>query len=72
MDIIGKKIKILLAERNIKQQALIEVLGLSSKQALSNKFAKGSWSASELAKIAAYCNAEYCFVIDKMKLDLKE
>ncbi len=72
MDVISSKIKTLLAAKNIKQQELITILGLSSKQALSLKFTRGSWSAAELIKIADYCEAEYCFIIDDMKLDLKK
>lgn len=60
---ISKKIKSLLTERDKKQSDLVEVLGMSSKQSLSNKFANERWSAEDLAKIAEYCGCKLAFVL---------
>ena len=52
---VSKKVKALLLEREKKQSDLMEVLGMSSKQSLSNKFSNERWSAEDLVKIAEYC-----------------
>ncbi len=59
----SKKIKSLLAEMNKKQSDLLEVLDISSKQSLSNKFSHERWSADDLAKIADYCGCKLAFVL---------
>lgn len=61
---VSKKVKALLLEREKKQSDLMEVLGMSSKQSLSNKFSNERWSAEDLVKIAEYCGwqagSSYC------------
>lgn len=46
-----------------KQMELIPILGMSSKQSLSNKFANGRWSADDLARVAVYCGCKLAFVL---------
>ena len=58
-----KKVKALLLEREKKQSDLMEVLGMSSKQSLSNKFSNERWSADDLVKIAEYCGCKLAFVL---------
>ena len=60
---ISKKIKALLLETDKKQSELMEVLNMSSKQSLSNKFSNERWSAEDLAKIATYCNCKLAFIM---------
>lgn len=60
---ISKKIKSLLAETGKKQADLQEVLKMSSKQSLSNKFTNERWSAEDLAKIAEFCGCKLAFVL---------
>lgn len=60
---ISKKIKALLAEADRKQVDLLEVLGMSSKQSLSNKFTNERWSADDLVKIAEFCGCKLAFVL---------
>lgn len=60
---ISKKIKSLLAETGKKQADLQEVLEMSSKQSLSNKFTNERWSADDLAKIAEYCGCKLAFIL---------
>ncbi len=59
---ISKKIKSLLAVSDKKQADLQEVLGMSSKQSLSNKFSNERWSAEDLARIAEFCGCKLAFV----------
>lgn len=59
----SKKIKSLLAETDKKQADLMELLGMSSKQSLSNKFSNERWSADDLAKIAEFCGCKLAFIL---------
>ena len=60
---VSKKVKALLLEREKKQSDLMEVLGMSSKQSLSNKFSNERWSAEDLVKIAEYCGCKLAFIL---------
>lgn len=60
---ISAQIKALLSVRGLKQGDLLDVLGLSSKQSVSNKFSGERWSASDLVKIANYAECKLAFVL---------
>jgi transcriptional regulator with XRE-family HTH domain len=60
---VSKKVKTLLIENEKKQSDLMEVLGMSSKQSLSNKFTNERWSAEDLIKIAEFCGCKLAFVL---------
>lgn len=60
---ISKKIKSLLLETNKRQSDIMDVLGMKSKQSLSNKFTHERWSAEDLVKIADYCGCKLAFVL---------
>lgn len=60
---ISKKVKALLLESNKKQYDLQEILGMSSKQSLSNKFSNERWSAEDLVKVAEYCGCKLAFIL---------
>lgn len=60
---VSKKIKALLSECEKKQSDLMEILDMSSKQSLSNKFSNERWSADDLIKIAEYCNCKLAFML---------
>lgn len=60
---VSKKIKSLLAETDKKQAELLDVLDVSSKQSLSNKFSNERWSAEDLAKIADFCGCKLAFIL---------
>ncbi len=73
--LISKKIKSLLALSDKKQADLQEVLGMSSKQSLSNKFTNERWSAEDLARIAEYCGCKLAFVLpngERIIIDAEE
>ncbi len=57
---ISDFIKSLLAAKGKKQQDIMELVGVSSKQALSVKFSRGSWSVEDLAKICSFCGVDLC------------
>lgn len=64
---ISKRIKALLLETDMKQSDLMGVLGMSSKQSLSNKFTNERWSADDLVKIADFCGCKLAFVLQDGK-----
>ena len=51
---ISDAVRMALAKSQRTQTDLVPVFGMSSRQSISNKFAKGSWSANDLAKVAAF------------------
>jgi len=60
---ISKQIKSLLAQTEMKQANLLDVLKIGSKQSLSNKFTHERWSADDLAKIAEFCGCKLAFLL---------
>lgn len=58
---VSNKIKALLKLEG-KEQSLLAAHLEISKQALSNKFYRGSFSASDLIKIADFLNCELAFI----------
>ncbi len=60
---ISKQIKSLLAQTEMKQADLLDVLKIGSKQSLSNKFTHERWSADDLAKIAEFCGCKLAFLL---------
>ena len=72
---ISKKIKTLLTECDKKQADLQEVLDMSSKQSLSNKFSNERWSAEDLARIAEFCGCKLAFILpngERIVIDANE
>lgn len=59
----SKKIKAMLELSDKKQAELMDVLGMSSKQSLSNKFSNERWSAGDLIAIAEFCGCKVAFVL---------
>ena len=71
----SKKIKALLDLTDKKQSDLMEILGMSSKQSLSNKFSNERWSASDLSAIADFCGCKLAFVLPdgtQLALDIEK
>ena len=67
---ISSKIKALLQLRDKEQVKLAQHLGIT-KQALSNKFYRDSFSAVDLIKIAEFLNCDLAFnVDDRLKIIL--
>lgn len=60
---ITMKVKALMSLTGKKQSDLMEPLGMSSKQSLSNKFSNGRWSADDLATVAEACGAKLAFIL---------
>lgn len=60
---ISGKIKALLSLKNQEQIKLAQYLGIS-KQALSNKFYRDSFSADDLIKIADFLHCDLAFNVD--------
>lgn len=59
---ISGTIKGLLAICGKKQNELAEAFGMS-KQTMSNKMARESWSASDLVKVADLCGCKVAFIL---------
>ncbi|MDO4672300.1 MAG: hypothetical protein Q4A76_05270 [Porphyromonadaceae bacterium] len=53
---VKNKIKMLLQYRNSKQSELIDVLGVSSKQAVTNKFSLDRFTIQDIIKICEHHN----------------
>lgn len=69
---ISASIRALLNLREKKQSDLMEPLGMSSRQSLSNKFTNERWSASDLIKVAGVCGCGLAFILpdgQKLKID---
>ncbi len=60
---ISKEIGALLKLRGLRQSDLLEPLGMSSKQSLSNKFSNERWSAEDLVKVASVCGCDLVFIL---------
>lgn len=68
---VSEKIKALIKLKGKKNYELAEYLGMTSAQALHNKFNRDSFSASDLIKIAEFLNCDLNFSIDdKQKISL--
>lgn len=61
---VTDKIKALLSLRGVKQTELAKHLGITP-QSMRNKFARGSFSAEDLIKIADYLSCSLQFVVDE-------
>ena len=59
---ISTSVKALLNMTGHRQLDLMELLKVSSKQALSNKFSGERWSASDLVSVAELCGCRLAFV----------
>lgn len=60
---VSDTIKGLLAMTGKKQNDLAKVLGLSSRQVMSNKIRKNSWYASDVIKAAELCGCRLAVVM---------
>lgn len=60
---ISQSIKALLSMSGKKQSDLLEVLEVSSKQSLSNKFSNERWYGSDLVAIATSCGCKLAFIL---------
>ena len=59
---VSDKVKAVMALSGKRQIDLAEEFGMS-KQAMSNKFAKNSWFAKDLVKVANFCGGQLMFVL---------
>lgn len=60
---VSDKIKALLSIKGKKYKELAKLFGIS-EQAMRNKFARGSFSADELIRIADFLNCQLAFNVD--------
>jgi DNA-binding Xre family transcriptional regulator len=60
---VTSKVKALLQLREREQVGLAQHLGIT-KQALSNKFYRDSFSAGDLIRIAEFLECELAFIVD--------
>lgn len=60
---VSQSVKALLSIRGKKQSDLLEVLEVSSKQSLSNKFSGERWYAADLVAVAKSCGCKLAFVL---------
>lgn len=68
---ISDKIKGILAMSNRRQTELAAAFGMS-RSSMGNKFRRGSWSASDLAKVAQLCGGELAVILpDGQKITIE-
>jgi hypothetical protein len=67
---VSNKIKALLNLCGKDQGELVSFLGFGSRQSLSNKFGRGSFSAKDLIKIAEFAGYELAFINGNQKIIL--
>lgn len=63
-------IKSILAEKGMRQNELQSVLGMSSKQSLSNKINNNRWTVGELAKVIDYIGGELVIRINDRDINI--
>lgn len=66
---ISSKLKSLLKMHNVEHSELANYFGIS-RQSLTNKFFRGSFSATDLIKIATFLKCDLCFLTDESKISL--
>ena len=59
---VSDKVKAILALNQKKKIELAEALGLGSKQAMTNKISRDSWTASDLIRVAELTGCTLQFV----------
>ena len=59
---ISNAVKSVLVMNGRKQNELLGILNIGSKQALSNKMANGRWSGDDLVRIAEFTGGNLAFV----------
>lgn len=59
---ISDKVKAVLALAGKKQQDLAQIFGMT-KQTMSNKFARDSWSGKDLAKVAELVGGQLAIIM---------
>lgn len=72
---VTAKVKAMLTLCGKKQLDLMDVLEMSSKQSLSNKFSNERWSGEDLARVAEFCGCKLAFVLpdgQQIVIDAKE
>lgn len=66
VNMVSDKIKGLLSMKGKKYKELAQLFGIS-EQAMRNKFARGSFSADELIRIADFVGCQLAFEIDDIQ-----
>lgn len=70
---VSDRVMYLLRLRGMKQIDLLDVLEMSSRQSLSNKFALNRWSASDLMRVANVTGCELAFILpDGERIQIKD
>ncbi len=60
---VSNKINAMLNLTGKRKSDLMELLGMSSRQSLSNKFSNERWSANDLIDIAEVCGCKVAFIL---------
>lgn len=71
---ISDKVKAVLALAGKRQQELAQIFGMT-KQTMSNKFARDSWSGKDLAKVAELVGGQLAIIMpdgQTITLDIDE
>ena len=67
---LSNEIKSLLELKGIKKQELQQYLGLKHPQALTNKFARNSWSVEDLVKVVDFLDGKLIIKVDSREVEI--
>ena len=70
MTNLSNEIKALLVIKGLKQLDLVDVLGVSSRQAVANKFARDSWSVEDLVKVVDFLDGKLIIKVDSREVEI--
>lgn len=72
---VSNKINAMLSLAGKQKSDLMTLLGMSSRQSLSNKFTNERWSATDLIDVAEFCGCKVAFILPdgtQLTLDKEE
>ena len=70
--LFSQQIRAFLAEKNIKQQELQEVLNMSTKQSLNSKIANNRWDGLDIVQIMEFLGGQVILKVDDREIVLTE
>lgn len=70
MKSLSNEIKSLLIVQGLKQSKLINILGMSSRQSVANKFSTNSWSVEDLVKVVNFLDGKLIIKVDNREIEI--
>lgn len=70
MKNLSNEIKSLLIVQGLKQSDLTNILGMSSRQSVTNKFSTNSWSVDDLVKVVNFLDGKLIIKVDNREIEI--